>query len=141
MVTLRRTLRHPPRSVPQPHRSFLLKYTLMLPLILIDWLQRMSLMHPCNVVSVPAPLIVVLAFSLVLVSVVALLSHWFPQTTTTRSGVPLLPTPGVTIYRSDGVEVKAPLQKHSQVGVLSGRLMPVVWVPAQPWLRRVVSLE
>ena len=30
----------------------------MLPLILPDWLQRMSLKHPYNVVSVPAPLMV-----------------------------------------------------------------------------------
>ena len=57
--TLRRTLRHLPRSVPQPHRWFLLKVHLNAPITsLPHWLQRMSLKNPYNVVSVPAPLIV-----------------------------------------------------------------------------------
>ena len=58
--TLRRTLRHLPRSVPQPHRWFLLKVHLNapLPLLLPDWLQRESLRNPYNVVSAPDPLIV-----------------------------------------------------------------------------------
>ena len=114
--TLRRTLRHLPRSVPQPHRWFLLKVHLNAPIASARLVAARIV-----VVSVPAPLIV----STVRRVVFTVLDIY--NGIRDAANVP----PMIDGRHSLMAVVEAPLQKHLQAGVLlCGRPMLMVLVLA-----------